>query len=85
MVRTLVFVIATASALAAIPAHAQGSATPIQGNPTTARPAPAPPSATGPATTGESPRVRSSPKSPYGAKGGPSGAQNPDRVAPHPD
>jgi hypothetical protein len=85
MIRTSVFVITTAAIFAVAPAHAQGSAAPIEGNPTTVRPAPAPPPTTGPATTGQSPRVQPTQKSPYGAKGGPSGEQNPDRVAPRPD
>jgi hypothetical protein len=83
--------ITSATLLAAASAYAQ-SATPIEGNPSPARPAQTAPSATtgaGSATTTmpggtsrEAPLVAPGTANPYGAIGGSTGEQNPDRVAP---
>jgi hypothetical protein len=82
--------ITSAALLAAASAYAQ-SATPIEGNPSPARPAQAAPGTTGagsPTTSNPGAMTRQPPvaapgtASPYGATGGATGAENPDRVVP---
>jgi hypothetical protein len=82
--------ITSAALLAAASAYAQ-SATPIEGNPSPARPAQAAPGTTGagsPTTSSPGAMTRQPPvaapgtASSYGATGGATGAENPDRVAP---
>jgi hypothetical protein len=87
---SLLVSIASAAILATVAAHAQ-SATPIEGNPSTARPAQTAPGTTGAgspntpspgAMTRQPPVAAPGTASLYGATGGATGAENPDRVAP---
>jgi hypothetical protein len=83
-----------AALLAAASAYAQ-SATPIEGNPSPARPAQVAPSTTGAgssnntatpgAMTRQAPVAAPGTANSYGATGGATGAENPDRVAPRHD
>jgi hypothetical protein len=83
-----------AAMLVAVAAHAQ-SATPIEGNPSPARPAQVAPNTTGAgssnntatpgAMTRQAPVAAPGKANPYGATGGATGAENPDRVAPRQD
>jgi hypothetical protein len=73
MVKTSAALIGAVSLLAAVSAHAQGSATPTQGNP----PGTAAPSA--PATNGAAPATRTAPSEALGGRN-PAGITNPDRT-----